>query len=75
MKKVLLWFVSNDGRFLNAAMQILERQQNGLDVVGVTAGVPIQFQVNGKNVPFIPLDKIDGGGMIFYLLSAQNKSA
>ncbi len=62
MKKILLWFVSNDKRFFQGAITILERQHNGLYIVGVTAGVPIQLQVNGKNVNFIPFDKVDRGG-------------
>ncbi|MBR3747196.1 MAG: DUF1919 domain-containing protein [Selenomonadaceae bacterium] len=58
MKKVLLWFFSNDGKFLNSAAEILERQHNGLEVIGVTASVPISLQRYGKNVSFIPLDKV-----------------
>ena len=62
MLKILLWVVSQDGRFLNGALKILERQHNGVEVVGVTAGVPIQLVKDGKKVDFIPLDKVDGGG-------------
>ena len=58
MKKVLLWFFSYDGKFLNSAAEILERQHNGLEVIGVTASVPISLQRYGKNVSFIPLDKV-----------------
>ena len=61
MLKILLWVVSRDGRFFNGALKILERQQNGVEVVGVTAGVPIQLAKDGRTVDFIPLDKVDGG--------------
>ena len=65
MLKTFLWVVSNDGRFFNGTLKILERQHNGIDLVGVTAHVPINFAANGKNIPFVPLDKLDalGGGV------------
>ena len=78
MLKILVWIVSNDGRFFNGAMNILERQHNGLDIVGVTANVPIQLNKDGKKIPFIPLNEVNirgGGRMKFLSLSAQNKSA
>ena len=75
MLKVLIWIVSNDGRFFNAAMNILERQHNGVEVVAVTAGAPIHLVKDGKKVDFIPLDKVSGGGMMSCLSSAQKKSA
>lgn len=62
MLKVLIWVVSNDYRFLNGAISILERQHNGLELVGVTAGTPIQLTKDGKNVPFIPLAEIERVG-------------
>lgn len=63
MLKILLWVVSNDGRFFNGAMQILERQHNGIDLVGVTANVPIQLTKNGEKVNFIPFAEVNGGGV------------
>lgn len=77
MLKILLWVVSNDGRFFQGALNILERQHNGIELVGLTAHVPINIAFNGKNIPFVPLDKLDavGGCMTFYLSSAQKKSA
>ncbi|MBR4642668.1 MAG: DUF1919 domain-containing protein [Selenomonadaceae bacterium] len=60
MLKILTWVVSNDSRFFNGAMNILERQHNGVEVVGVTANVPIVK--DGKKVTFIPLAEVDGGG-------------
>lgn len=77
MLKVMLWVVSNDGRFFNGALNILERQHNGIELVGVTAAAPIQLAKDGRNVPFVPLDKLIawGGVMTFSLLSARNKSA
>lgn len=41
MLKILAWIVSNDYRFLNGAINILERQHNGVELVGVTAGEDI----------------------------------
>lgn len=77
MLKTFLWIVSNDGRFFQGAVKILERQHNGIEIVGVTAHVPINIAVNGKNIPFVPLNKLDalGGVMTFCLSSAQDKSA
>ncbi len=62
MLKILAWVVSNDGRFFQGAINILERQHNGIEVVGVTASVPIQLAKDGKKVNFIPLSEVDGGG-------------
>ncbi len=62
MLKTLLWVVSNGGRFFQGAMNILEHQHNGLEVVGVTAGAPIRLTKNGKIVPFVSLSEVDGGG-------------
>ena len=64
MLKALIWVVSNDRRFFNGAMNILERQHNGLEVVGVTASVPINLVKDGRNVTFVPLAEVDGGGII-----------
>lgn len=69
MLKVLLWVVSNDGRFFQGAMNILERQHNGLELVGVTAGAPIQLAKDGKIVPFVSLAEVDGGGGIMIYCS------
>ena len=68
MLKILLWVVSNDGRFFNGAMQILERQHNGVDLVGITANAPIQLTKNDKKVNFIPLAEVNGGGEFDLLL-------
>jgi len=54
----LLWFVSNDIKFLDAAAKILERQQNGLEFVGATANAKFQLQRDGKDIPFVPLDEV-----------------
>ncbi|MBR3049822.1 MAG: hypothetical protein IKG61_00030 [Selenomonadaceae bacterium] len=62
MLKVFLWFVSNDSRFFNGALNILERQHNGVEVVNLTAVAPIQLTKDGKIVPFVPLDRLTGGG-------------
>ena len=58
MKKILLWFVSNDVKLLETATKILERQHNGLEFVGVTANVAIKLQRDEKNLPFVPLTEV-----------------
>ena len=65
MLKILIWFVSKDSRFFKNAINILEKQHNGLEVVGVTASEPIQLNTGEKIVPFIPLNEISrlGGGV------------
>lgn len=40
-------------------MNILERQHNGLELVGVTANNPIQLARNDTMVPFLPFTEID----------------
>ena len=79
MLKILIWVVSQDTRFFNSAINILERQHNGVELVGLTAIREVELFTGGKNVPnvpFIPLEKLTGGGYtIFYLSSAQKKSA
>ena len=59
--RVVIWFVSNDGRFLMPALEILSRHFNGLSVLGVTATQKISVD----NLPFIPLNEIslNGGGV------------
>ena len=52
--RIIIWFVSNDGRYINAAMNILARQHNGVEVIGATA---IQ-KISVNNLPFIPLNEI-----------------
>ncbi len=68
MLKTLLWVVSNDGRFFQGALNILERQHNGIELVGVTAGAPIGIVKDGKQIPFIPLAEVDRGGVYDVLL-------
>ena len=58
MLKILLWVVSNDGRFFNGALNILARQYNGIMLVGATAGAPIQLVTGDKKIPFIPLAEV-----------------
>ena len=67
--RIVIWFVSNDGRFIGNAVNILMRQFNGVDVIGVTAAQKISV----NNLPFIPLQELaqNGGGTTFYLLLVQ----
>ncbi|MBQ7476107.1 MAG: DUF1919 domain-containing protein [Selenomonadaceae bacterium] len=70
--RVVIWFVSNDGRFIGNAVNILERQFNGIETVGVTAGQKISVtDATGKVLPFIPLNEIslNGGGYDVLLVS------
>ena len=41
MIKILVWVASVDNRFLNDALKILERQHNGMELVGMTSALPI----------------------------------
>ncbi len=65
--RIVIWFVSNDGRFIGGAVNILMRQFNGVDVIGVTAAQQISIKDGaGKILPFIPLNEISmkaGGGV------------
>ena len=71
--RIVIWFVSNDGRFIGNAVNILMRQFNGVDIIGVTAAQKISV----NNLPFIPLQELaqNGGGTTFYLLLVQDKWA
>ena len=59
--RIIIWFVSNDGRFIGAALNILAQQHNGIEIVGVTATQKISI----NNFPFLPLNEIslNGGGV------------
>ena len=66
--RIIIWFVSNDGRFIGGAVNILTRQFNGVDVIGVTAAQRISIKDGaGKILPFIPLNELvqtgTGGGV------------
>ena len=58
--RIIIWFVSNDGRFIGGALNILTQQHNGVEILGVTATQKIQV----NNFSFIPLNEINmnGGG-------------
>ena len=58
MLKIFMWIVADDGSFFDGALNILERQHNGIDVIGVTAGAPIQLVTGDKKIPFIPLAEV-----------------
>ena len=62
MIKVLIWQVLNNRNYLDSALKTLERQHNGIELVGVTADAETSLVYEGKNVTFIPLDKLTGGG-------------
>ena len=63
MLKVLIWRVSNDTKFQDNALKILERQHDGIEVVGSSTGEDI--------------GKVDRGGghMMFSSASGQRNSA
>ena len=52
--RIIILFVSPDNRFIGAALNILERQHNGVEIVGVTATQKISV----NNLPFLPLNEI-----------------
>lgn len=61
--RIVVWIVSNDNRFIGGALNILERQFNGIELVGVTANVHISMKdPAGRAVPFIPLQELSGNG-------------
>lgn len=62
MIKVLVWKFSDDTGFQDKAIKILEQQHNGVEIVGVTAETETTLVYEGKNVTFIPLAEVDGGG-------------
>lgn len=70
--RVIVWFVSNDGRYIDNAVNILERQFNGIETVGVTATQKISIVDGaGKVLPFLPLNEIslNGGGYDILLVA------
>lgn len=52
--RVVIWFMSNDWRYLNGAINILDYQFNGVDIIGVTATQNISV----NDLKFIPLNEI-----------------
>ena len=68
--RIVIWFVSNDGRFIDDALNILMRQFNGVDIVGVTSAEKIFID----DVPFIPLNEIGGNGKydVILVVGAKN---
>ena len=69
--RIIIWFVSNDGRFIGNAVNILTRQFNGVDIIGITATQKISV----NNLPFMPLNEIslNGGGYdIILVAGAKN---
>ena len=68
--RIIIWFVSDDGRYIGGALNILERQHNGVEILGATA----TQKINVNNLPFIPLNEISlngGGSMTFFSLPVQ----
>lgn len=74
MLKILLWIVSNDGRFFNDALKILEQQHGELEFVGVTAAAPVQVDKSEKPIPFIPLEEVAYADLYDVLLAVGAKS-
>ncbi|MBQ6297939.1 MAG: hypothetical protein IJK81_09690 [Selenomonadaceae bacterium] len=61
MLRILIWQVSNDMTFKDYALKILEYQHDGLEIVGEAVNDDIA--------------KVDRGGIMKSLPSAQEKSA
>lgn len=61
MLKILVWLATNDIRFFNGALNILERQQNGIELVGITAETETSLVYEGRKVNFIPLAEVNEG--------------
>lgn len=69
--RVIVWFVTNDGRFIGNALNILAQQHNGVEILGTTA----TQQINVNNLSFIPLNEINlnGGGYdVLLVAGARN---
>lgn len=73
MIKVLVWQVSDNKQYLDDALKILERQHNGIELVGVTADAETSFVYEGRNVTFVPLAEVDGGGQYDLILVGGTK--
>lgn len=70
--RVVIWFVSNDNRFIGNAKNILEKQFNGVDLIGVTANTKITVKdETGRELPFLPLNELsqNGGGYDIFLVA------
>ena len=52
--RIIIWIVSDDGRYIVNAIKILERQHNGIEILGVTATQKISI----NNWEFLPLNEI-----------------
>ena len=52
--RIIIWFVSNDGRFIGASLNILSQQHNGIEILGITATQKISV----NNLSFLPLNEI-----------------
>lgn len=59
MLKVLVWQVSNDTSFKDKAIKILEKQHNGIEIVG---------EATTENI-----SKVDGGGIMMFSSSSVQK--
>ena len=62
MLKTFLWVASEDTIYLEDALKILERQHNGIEIFGMTSAVEVTLDINGKKIPFVPLNKLDAVG-------------
>jgi len=59
MIKILVWIFSADTRFFNGALKILERQHNGVELVGMTSVLPVAGKdKQGKDLPRIPHEEV-----------------
>ena len=61
--RILVWFAAPDVKFLNPAMDVLQRQFGNLEVVGMTGEKNFDVtDAENKSVPFIPLTELSGNG-------------
>ena len=58
MLRVLIWQVSNETQFRDKAIKILERQHNGIEIVGEAVNEDIA--------------KVDGGGSMMFSSSSAH---
>ena len=72
MLKIFLWVASEYTTYLEDALKILERQHNGIEIVGVTSAVEVTLDINGKNIPFVPFkDAVEEVYDVLLVVSAK----
>ncbi|MBR4151719.1 MAG: DUF1919 domain-containing protein [Selenomonadaceae bacterium] len=56
--KVLIWVITVDIKFLDSAIKILEQQNYGTEIIGVTAAKEVLLQRDGRKIKFITFSEV-----------------